>query len=540
MDSADDAPTRRSSGDTIRPPAKRSALAAIIVMAAIGAWAVLTGQVSYVVTYGVSMNPVYYRGDLVLVWREDSYQVGQIVAYHGTKPGQKVLHRIIGGDATSGFVFKGDNNQSIDPVQPKGDRLIGHAFLHLPKVGRLLEPLLSPTGLGMLGFLIAGGAATPRNRREIPRGRRKKKVKAMSRQGGPLTVLTAVARVVFRLSPALRVLAVTSALLALGGLTLGVLGWMKPPTVTVPTADGQSLNFAYWADVPRSPAYDGTVVNGPDPLFRKLVRNVSVQVDYHGHAGTLTIATKLRAANGWHTTTTSPPPDRFSGRDHRQSFALDLMAFDRRAAAAAKAIGMDPGPVTITIEARVTAPGEAAYAANLQLGLTPQAVSMTGGRLTNEAQPTSRVVLRAVGLPGHPVMTAARARTTAVLLLLLGAAGAVIVALFARRSTPLRTRVEIERRYLQLLVHVEPMASPPGKPVVNVDNFPALVKLAERYGQMILTWRRPDADDFVVRDEGITYRYRVPLDEPQRQNLDQVNRPPTAGGHRQRAVSSVS
>jgi hypothetical protein len=75
----------------------------------------------------------------------------------------------------------------------------------------------------------------------------------------------------------------------------------------------------------------------------------------------------------------------------------------------------------------------------------------------------------------------------------------------------LRTRPQIERRYPQLLVHVEPMASPPGKPVVNVDNFPALVKLAERYGQMILTWRRPDADDFVVRDEGITYRYRVPL-----------------------------
>jgi hypothetical protein len=120
---------------------------------------------------------------------------------------------------------------------------------------------------------------------------------------------------------------------------------------------------------------------------------------------------------------------------------------------------------------------------------------------------------------------------------LLGAAGGIIIALFARRAGSVRTREEIERRYPTLLVPVEPMMSPPGKPVVNVDNFPALVKLAERYGQMILTWRRPDADDFVVRDEGITYRYRVPLDEPAFQNVELIDRP---GNHRRREASEVS
>jgi len=80
------------------------------------------------------------------------------------------------------------------------------------------------------------------------------------------------------------------------------------------------------------------------------------------------------------------------------------------------------------------------------------------------------------------------------------------------------------------------MPSPPGKPVVNVDNFPALVKLAEKYGQMILTWRRPDADDFIVRDEGITYRYRIPLDEPTLQNVELIGRP-GAGTHRRKASS---
>jgi signal peptidase I len=536
------APTaHRETGVAIPGRIKRNALAAILVMAAIGAWAVLSGQVSYVVTYGVSMNPVYYRGDLVLVWREDSYRVGQIVAYHGTRPGQKVLHRIIGGDAASGFVFKGDNNQSVDPTKPKADRLIGRAFLHVPKAGKWLQPLLSPTGLGMLGFLIVGSrAATPRNRREVPRGRRKKRVKAMSRQGGPQTVLLAAMRAINRLSPGLQVAAALSALLAICGLVLGVLGWLKPLTVTEPAGAGESINFTYSATVPRSPAYDSTVVNGPDPIFRKLAQHVSVQVRYRGAPGTFTTSTKLRSVTGWHTTMATSSPATFSGTDYQKSLDLDLTAIDRRVGAAAKATGLDLGAVTIVIEAGVTAPGRDSYSADVQLGITPQALTLVGGNLANEIPATPRIGARSIGPAGHPVMTAAKARKTAVLLLLLAAAGGVIVTLAVRRSLVARTRPEIERRYPQLLVHVEPMASPPGKPVVNVDNFPALVKLAERYGQMILTWQRPDADDFVVRDEGITYRYRVPLDEPTLQNVELIDRPPGAGTHRRRAASEVS
>src|ERR1700712_1072388 len=113
-------------------------------MTAIGAWADMTERVSYVVTDGVSMNPVYYQGDLVFVVKTDSYHVGQIAAYHGSSPGLKVLHRIISGDGTNGFAFKGDNNQSIDLLKPTADKLIGRAVLHVPKGGIWLKPMLGP------------------------------------------------------------------------------------------------------------------------------------------------------------------------------------------------------------------------------------------------------------------------------------------------------------------------------------------------------------------------------------------------------------
>jgi signal peptidase I len=541
MDTARGATARRSTGVSIRPEVRQYALAAIIMMAAIGAWAILTGQVSYVATYGVSMNPLYHQGDLVIVVKEGSYQVGQIVAYHGTGPGQKVLHRIIGGDAASGFIFKGDNNKSIDPLRPKADQLIGQAFLHVPNGGVWLQPLLSPTGLGMLSFLFVSSGAGTRSRRDIPRGRRRKKVRAMSKGSSPLTMLLALARGAMRLPPRWRTAAALSALVALLGVALAVLGWIRPVTVKRTIGTERSLDFAYSAQVPRSAAYDDTTVDGPEVIFRKLTDHVSVRIHYIGPPGSFTVKTVLTAGSGWHTTLQTTPTQKFPGTDHLEKIDLDLTAIEQHVTAAAKATGVDPGEVSITITPTVQITRTDSYSASISLALTPTTVAFGTGSLKNESKPTTETVLRTIDLLGHPFVAAANARTRGILLILIGAIGGVITALLGQRQTAVRTRAEIERRHRALLVPVEPMASPPGKPVVNVDNFPALVKLAERYGQMILTWRRPDADDFVVRDEGITYRYRVPLDEqPTLVDIEHPNRPLSAGSHRKKAASDVS
>ena len=522
-------------------------MAAIVVMAAIGAWAISTDRVSYVITHGVSMNPVYHQGDLVFVVKVDSYQVGQIAAYHGSSPGQKVLHRIISGDDLTGFTFKGDNNKSIDPLKHTADKLIGRAALLVPKGGIWLSPLLGPSGLGMLGFLVVSGAKEARTRREIPRGRRKKKVKAMSRQGGSWAMATAMIKVIGRLPPLLRTAAALLAVVTGLGIGLAVLGWMKPVTEVDKASPGleQSMTFAYTAKVPRSAAYDGTTVTSPDPIFRKLADKVDLQIGYHGHRGAFDVTAELTNGSGWHTTMRLAPVKSFSGANYDAKVTLDLDALDERATAAATAIGIQPSPITIALTARVAAAGQPAFIAPLQLSLSPLQLTLAGGagslsvKDAGAGQAATRV-LREIKFVGHTIMTAAQARSYAILLLLAALVGAGAIALVARRDAPLRTRVEIERRYPQLLVPVEAMPSPPGKPVVTVDNFPALVKLAERYGQMILTWRRPDADDFVVRDEGITYRYRIPLDEPTLQNVDHIDRPPTAGIHRRKASTELS
>ncbi|MEV4352300.1 signal peptidase I [Actinoplanes sp. NPDC049596] len=519
-------------------------MAVILGMAAIGAWAVITERLTYVVTEGISMNPVYYQGDLVFVTKADSYHVGEIAAYHGSSPGQRVLHRIIGGDGSSGFVLKGDNNQSVDTPTPTTEEMIGRAALHVPHGGIWLKPLLSPSGLGTLSFLvISGGAAAARNRREIPRGRRKKKVKAMSRQGGSLETAAAVLKAVHRLSPLLRGASYIAAALTLLALLLGILGWMKPIVENrrIAAPPSQSITYSYSAKVPKSAAYDDTTVTSPEPVFRRLADNVDLLTTYKGPAGIFDLSARLTNGTGWHTTLQLVDKRAFTDSVYEATAKFDLKSLVARADAASKAIGMaSTGTVSVALTARVVSPGIGSIAAPLTFEVTPMQMMLSGNsKLTTSSSgsASTAVVPREIGILG---LTASQARSYAILSLIAAGAITAIVFLLSRRAMPLRTRAQIERRYPQLLVHVEPMPSPPGKPVVNVDNFPALVKLAEKYGQMILTWRREDSDDFVVRDEGITYRYRVPIGQPELLDIEHQNRPTTAGNHRRKASSPVT
>lgn len=119
----------------------------------------LGGTADYVMVQGVSMLPTYRSGDLVVVKPAPGYGVGDIVAYRVPSgdigAGLTVIHRIVGGSATRGFVTKGDNNAAVDDWRPTASDIEGVPWIVLPRGGRILAFLHAPVPLGALAASVA-------------------------------------------------------------------------------------------------------------------------------------------------------------------------------------------------------------------------------------------------------------------------------------------------------------------------------------------------------------------------------------------------
>ena len=129
------------------------------------------------------MEPALHGGDLVLARRQDTYHLGDIVAFR--TEGGNVIHRIVGGSAEEGFMTQGDNRDGFDQWRPRPKDILGKMWFRIPGGGRVVVLLRSPMVLAALAgsaaaFLVLRGEkktkapqASPSNAagREAPRRR---------------------------------------------------------------------------------------------------------------------------------------------------------------------------------------------------------------------------------------------------------------------------------------------------------------------------------------------------------------------------------
>jgi signal peptidase I len=473
--------------------------------------AIASGQLAVVITEGVSMQPTYHEGDLVVVAKAQSYSEGDIAAYKLTNGYDVALHRIIGGNAQA-FSFQGDNNESIDPLKPGADELVGRAVLHIPQAGTWLKILTSPPVLGVIAFALIAGGGTAVASRKRRRNRRTTVSRHISDR--PATPLRGTSLSVSNLSPSLRAAAAGTAVLGIFGASLGVLAWAGPlqESSSAEVKSGTSMKFSYTADVGQSAAYDSTTATSPEPVFRKLANTVDVKFAYHGEPGTIAVAAELTSPSGWRSTVPLAGPQSLTGESYLGTVRLDLKALEAKADAATAATGLPASPVSIGLIPQVTTESGAEFRPELKLNLTPLQLSMTGGDQALTVTDTStrqRTVMadRNVGVNGWTI-TAQTARILSAILLFAAIVAAAMLVVAARRTAPLDEATAIRRRYANLLVRVHPMTAPQGRPVIDVTTFATLAKLAERYGLLVLHWNRSGVETFIVQDENITYRYR--------------------------------
>ena len=102
---------------------------------------ILGGPTTYLIISGVSMEPTFFDGDLVLVSRQAEYNVGDVIAYgiddyYLTE--RYVIHRIVGKTPNREFITQGDNREDIDSWMPVAEQVIGRSFVKVPRVGRVV------------------------------------------------------------------------------------------------------------------------------------------------------------------------------------------------------------------------------------------------------------------------------------------------------------------------------------------------------------------------------------------------------------------
>jgi signal peptidase len=119
----------------------------------------LGGRADWVMVSGTSMLPHLHTGDLVLVEHRSSYHVGEVIAYrvpkHEIGAGHVVIHRIIGGNGTTGWTMKGDNRTAPDLWYPTDHDVIGEKELRIPDAWFALRVFHMPV---LLALFAAFGA----------------------------------------------------------------------------------------------------------------------------------------------------------------------------------------------------------------------------------------------------------------------------------------------------------------------------------------------------------------------------------------------
>ena len=485
-----------------------AALGVLLMAGLLAVLAVIAlGNASLLTTHGISMEPRFHAGDLAVLRPADRYDVGDVVAYRSTLMHEVVMHRIVAVEGGH-YTFKGDNNAWLDPEQPTAADLIGRLSLRVPQGGSWLERLTSPPALGLIAFgLLASGGTTVQTRRRRRRGTMSRHTTTSTSRSRAVALATA--------PPWLRTAAAATAVVAMLGLALAAWAWTGPVTKasTSQAQADRSMTFSYTASVPQTPAYDGTTVASPDPVFRKLANTIDVHYAYRGTPGSVTVSAVLSTAGGWHSIVPLAASKTFTTTGYHGTVRLDLKALDARAQAAAAVTGLPTNQVTVTVLPRVDTTDGARFAPTLSLSLSPLQLTLAGDAKTlvvKDSTPVKQVTTapRTIGALGQQ-LTAATARTLSTILVLAGLLGAAMLALIARLSAPTSEGAGIRRRYAPLLVPVHPMPAPPGRPVVDVTEFATLARLAERYGLLVLHWSRSGVETFVVQDEGTTYRYRT-------------------------------
>lgn len=478
------------------------------------------GNAFYVIVNGNSMEPGFYKGDLVVLRTETDYQVGDIVAYKYPQLGN-VFHRIveIKGNA---YFLKGDHNSWIDSYQPSKNEIIAKYWFVIRKAGTLIATFKSPWVLALLAgiiLLIMGWTMVNSSRNGLLSGKKERKkltssigFKIAGWRDGYYWLMYA---------------------LGLIALVLGVVAFTRPTTKTAAeNIEYQQLGIYTYSGRADQAVYDTQGFTTGDPVFMQLSCKVNFTFQYllttpsdFMGTGTYHLKAVLQGSNGWRRTFELTPENEFSGNSFDSKATLDICALRDLITGTENITEVEHLQYTVAISPDIKVKGEfsdlpldSTFSPTLTFNIDSQQFYVPVDALEqgDPYQPSNTgfvekkyITANSIPIFSFPLPVAA-ARTTSLVLLIAALLGLAVPMFIYSRSGK-----EDEKLKAKMLVGpmlVETLSSPVSglERVVDLVSFEDVVQLAERMGTTVFFHQQPLYTDYMVKDSNIVYRYRQP------------------------------
>jgi signal peptidase I len=471
------------------------------------------GQTSYVVVNGISMEPGFHRGDVVIMREASTYQIGDVVTYHNAEMGGAfVIHRIIGMEQDR-YVLKGDNNSWLDAYHPAQDEIIGKLWIHSPQLGIAMQWLRLPVNMALTTALLGGILMTSMLIQPKKHGKGKNKPSGNSAGGIEMALYTL-------------------GFIALVFLGLSIFAFSRPATRTVDKIKYQQTGVFFYSASVIPGIYDTEMVRSGEPVFPKLTCSINVGFVYNLVGDQLQEISGSQQLNayvsdaqsGWQRTIPLQAETTFSGNSYSTTAALDLCQVQTLVDSVGQETGFRPSTYILTIIPHVAINAKAA-GQNLSDTFEPKLVfnfDKVHFYLAGGSKPETDPLR--TSKDGLMNTTATQANTVSALgfefnvidLRILGLVGLgfalfglLILGWYIFNTAQSSQEALIRIKYGALIMEVYDRGFESVSPVIDVATIDDLAKLAERQNTMILHMMRDYLQFYLVQSEGTTYRYVV-------------------------------
>ena len=467
----------------------------------------LGGRASYVMVNGISMEPNYHTGDLVIVHKAPTYQVGDVVTYRDAILGEYIIHRIITIEQDK-YVFKGDNNSWIDVYRPTQEEIVGKQWIYIPKFGNIFEWMREPLHLALIIVLLGGVLM----KGMINSEKRGKQTHPLGGFGGMLEgglYLFGICTLIF--------------------LGLAVFAFIRPSTRPADMIKYQQESHFSYSATGTPVLYDSNVVQSGEPVFPKLACLLNVNFTYSASGNQLQgvsgahqlVARVMDEQSGWQRTIPITQPTAFSGNTFTSTSTVDLCQVNALVNTLKQETGLRANTYTLEIIPQVKMTANAA-GTQITDSFDPKLVfrfDEVHFFLTTPKGQDDPLNFSQQGSVQNPNMvastisilswepTVSKVRTIALFGLGVSMIGLVLLGLQAYATAQYSQEAWIQLRYNSLLVNVYERDIHPTSTLIDVTTIDELAKLAERHNTVILHMTLNFLHCYLVQGNGVTYRF---------------------------------